>query len=133
MDKIRAISLYGGPACGKSTIMSKLFADLKIQGHSVELSPEVIKPFTYMDYKIQGYDQMYIHALQMRQADIYLRGCDFIVTDCSPTVNLFYAYDYKYPYADGLKEIVKVYDKQYPSLHIFIDAPRVREHSNEEN
>ena len=43
MKETLVINLFGGPGCGKSTTMARLFADLKARGYNVEMVSEFAK------------------------------------------------------------------------------------------
>lgn len=47
MKNALVVNLFGGPGCGKSTTMARLFADLKTRGLNVEMVSEFAKDLVY--------------------------------------------------------------------------------------
>ena len=124
---MRRICFYGGPGSGKSTIAAGLFSHLKRLGHNVELVPEYIKTWAYLNTPAKSFDQLYVLAKQLRQEDILLRsGVDYIISD-SP-LGLQLAYMKKHKLADLYDElfsIAKKFDIQFPSLNIWLDRKNI--------
>ena len=64
MNKTLVINLFGGPGCGKSTTMARLFADLKTMGYNVEMVSEFAKDLVYEMRQETMKDELYIFAKQ---------------------------------------------------------------------
>ncbi len=75
------INLFGGPGCGKSTTMARLFADLKSRGLNVEMVSEFAKDLVYEQRHETMKDEMYIFAKQHHRIFRVNNKVDVIITD----------------------------------------------------
>lgn len=122
MSEIRRINLYGGPGCGKSTMMASVFSRMKRDNMNVEPIMEYIKFWTFIDRKPGGFDQIYTLAKQIHHEDTRLRnGVDLVISESPVLLSAFYAYHYNQPGWDNLLDYALVYEMAYPALHIFLD------------
>lgn len=126
--KIRRVSFFSGPGTGKTTTSSDVFARLKnriIHNNldiQIELVQEYIKSWAWEGRKPKGYDQFYVCAKQLRREEIPLRnGVDLVVTDSPLLLQCAYARKYNCPYWQNLVAITEHFEKEYPSLNIFLD------------
>lgn len=126
--KIRRINLYAGPGVGKSTTSCDVFAKLKnivIHKHmnvQIELVQEYIKGWAWEKREPKGFDQVYVCAKQMRREEIPLRnGVDAIITDSPLLLQCCYAKKYNVPCWNHLVQVTETFEKEYPSLHIFLE------------
>lgn len=116
------ICFYGGPGCGKSTMASRIFADLKIRNYSIELVHEYIKKWAYMKRVPKSFDQVYIFAQQLHSEDlIFQSGVEHIVTDSPLFMQPFYSKTYNFDFWDNLMLIARKYEEKQPSLNIFLE------------
>ena len=60
MNNTLVINLFGGPGCGKSTTMARIFADLKIQGYNAEMVSEFAKDLVYEQRQETMKDELYL-------------------------------------------------------------------------
>lgn len=125
---VRRINFYAGPGCGKSTTACDVFAKLKNKviheklDIQIELVQEYVKSWAWEGIKPKGFDQFYICAQQMRREEIPLRnGVDIIVTDSPLLMQCAYARKYLSPYWEHLVGIAEEFEKQYKSLHVFLE------------
>lgn len=115
------ICLFGGPGCGKSTLASKIFAELKIKGISIELISEYIKTYAYSGIKPISFDQCYVFSKQLHAEDLVLRnGVKHLVTDSPILMQVSYAKRNEFLCWNQLLEISKHFESVYPSLNIFL-------------
>ena len=127
MDRIRRISLFGGPGCGKSSTKSFLVNQLKKHGINVSEVDEWVKEWAYMKVDISGFDQLFVFANQLRKEELKLKnGEDFIVTDSPVFLPVYYSTKYGFDDWKNLAEISKSFDRQYPSLNIFLNRDGVK-------
>lgn len=56
------INLWGGPGCGKSTTMARIFSELKVKGYNVEMVSEFAKDLVYEKRDETMKDELYIFA-----------------------------------------------------------------------
>ena len=81
MTNALVINLFGGPGCGKSTTMARLFADLKTRGYNVEMVSEFAKDLVYEQRQETMKDELYIFAKQHHRLFRVCDKVDIIVTD----------------------------------------------------
>ena len=81
MKKALVINLFGGPGCGKSTTMARIFADLKIQGYNAEMVSEFAKDLVYEQRQDTMKDELYIFAKQHHRMFRVNDKVDIIITD----------------------------------------------------
>lgn len=118
---IRRINFFGGPGAGKSTTVPLVFGNMKKMGYSVELILEYIKQWAFEKRKIQGFDQLYIYAKQLRLEERVLReNVDLIITDSPLWLQCYYSSKYNFKAYNQLFELNQLFDKEYPSLNFFL-------------
>lgn len=118
---IRRICLHAGPGCGKSTLAAKIFSELKIKGHNVELASEYVKTWAYEGKKPTSYDQLYVFAKQLHNEDLILRHCDLLVTDSPLFMNNTYAQFYDCRFTPHMIKLSQEFDHDFPSLNLLIE------------
>lgn len=119
------INLYGGPGSGKSTTAAWIFSQMKLRGYSVELVSEYVKAWAISKREVVGFDQLYLMGKQCNYEYRFLsNGIKNIVTDSPLLLSACYTRAY-YPkldvVADHMEGIIKEYDRQEPSLNIFLE------------
>ena len=121
-NKIRRINLFAGPGAGKSTSSAWLFSQMKMDGFSIEDCKEYVKNWTYLKIPPTGFDQVYILGKQLRREDLVLKnGVELIVTDSPIFLSACYAMKYKAPASKQILEIVFEFEKEYPSVNIYLE------------
>lgn len=75
------INFFGGPGCGKSTMASRLFSELKSKGVKCEYVTEYAKDVTYAEDWKKLSDQLYITSKQNRKMNTVYDKVDVIITD----------------------------------------------------
>jgi hypothetical protein len=119
--RIRRICFYGGPGSGKSSTAAWVFSELKRLGYNVEMSPEVIKPWTFIGRYPKSLDQLFLFATQVHQTDNALDGkVDLVVEDCPILANLYYAKQIDFPGFDNLLSWSSIFEEIYPALNVFL-------------
>lgn len=120
-SKIRRICLFSGPGAGKSTLAALVFGQLKLLGYSVELISEYIKQWAYEKRKLDGFDQLYIYAKQLRLEERVLReNVDLIISDSPLLLQCYYSSKYNFKAYSQLFELSQLFDKEYPPLNLFL-------------
>lgn len=113
------INLWGGPGCGKSTTMAKIFSELKIKGYNVEMVSEFAKDLVYENRMDTMKDELYIFAKQNHRLFRVKDKVDIIVTD--RPLPLTCVYDKVYGKNDkSLHELVRNTFKEYNNINIFL-------------
>jgi hypothetical protein len=116
------ISLFGGPGLGKSTLAAKIFSELKIKGHDIELVSEYIKNWAYDGRKPKGFDQLYVFAKQIHAEDVLIQsGVKHLVTDSPIMMQVAYAMKYNFSSWAELLTIAQTFETINPSINIFLD------------
>ncbi len=131
--KTLIVNLYGGPGCGKSTIMSGLFEELKWKGIDCEMAHEYAKEQVWEKSFSTLDDQIYVFANQLHKVNRVDGQVDVIISDSPILLSLIYD-------KSGLKEfhdLVIAVDKGHTSLNIFLKRmkkynPRGRIQNKEE-
>lgn len=124
---IRRVNILAGPGAGKSTLCAKLYAELKSQGHSVELATEYVKGWAYLKRDIRPFDQFYLLNKQLQKEYVPLQaGVDLVVSDSPLFLPYCYAtLDFEPKVADLIAGMVDLFDEQYPSLYLFLERSTV--------
>lgn len=90
-SKPLVVNFYGGPSCGKSTMASRLFSELKAMEIKCEYVTEYAKEVTYAEDWNKLSDQLYITAKQNRKMNTVAGKVDVIITDCPILLGRHYA------------------------------------------
>jgi predicted ATPase len=118
---IRRIGLYGGPGCGKTTLAHWLVSQMKEAHLTVEYVHEYIKPWAYQGRVPKGWDQKTVFDRQMEEELKWLTiGVDHIVTDSPLLLQVAYMKRDRLKYHDPCLALAKLYDRDHPSLNIFL-------------
>jgi hypothetical protein len=135
------INLIGSPGVGKSVIAAMLFAELKMLGHTVEYVPEYVKSLVWKGDLETIKNQYYVSAQQYKLLKAVNNKVDYIVTDGSLFLGLYY----NRHWPDNVSDIektdtrIKEYLSEFENIYIFLkrgDFPYEREgriHTEEES
>lgn len=116
---IRRINFFGGACCGKSTIASYIFSQLKMNGISTGFAPEYVKEWSYLNRMGSGYDQLLIFANQLHNEELPLKSGESIIVSESPLLlACCYAKMLKCPVYKELIKMAERFEQDYPSLNI---------------
>ena len=114
------VNLWGGPGCGKSTTMARLFSELKVQGYNVEMVSEFAKDLVYENRIDTMKDELYIFAKQNHRLFRVKDKVDIIITD--RPLPLTCVYDEVYGRNDkSLHELVRNTFNEYKNINIFLE------------
>jgi nicotinamide riboside kinase len=111
------INLFGGPGTGKSTLMAKLFAELKERGYEVEMSHEYVKDLVWEESYKKIENQLYIFGKQHNRTYRLLKKINIIITD-SPLLNSIVYYSGVNPH---FKDMVMFEYKAMNNIGIYIE------------
>lgn len=113
------INLWGGPGCGKSTTMAKIFSELNIKGYNVEMVSEFAKDLVYEKRNETMKDELYIFAKQNHRLFRVKDKVDVIVTD--RPLPLTCVYDKVYGKNDkNLHTLVRRTFQEYDNINILL-------------
>lgn len=114
------INLWGGPGCGKSTTMARIFSELKVKGYNVEMISEFAKDLVYEKRDETMKDELYIFAKQNHRLFRVKDKVDIIVTD--RPLPLTCVYDEVYGKNDrSLRELVRKTFREYDNINILLE------------
>lgn len=118
------INLFAGPGAGKSTLASWLFAELKLQGYSIELVSEYVKSWAIAKRQIHPFDQVFLMGKQLQlEYQFITNGVQHIVTDSPVFLAPIYARIYNPDLLDvsnQMESIVCEYERRHPAINIFL-------------
>lgn len=118
------ICLHGGPGTGKSSLAAWLVGELKFRGLPVELVDEYVKAWAWQKIPVQGFDQLYLFAKQLRREEILLRNGQSIITDSPLLIILAYSQKYSPELVEPLRQIAWQFERKYRSLNFYLTRPR---------
>ena len=81
MKNTLIINLFGGAGIGKSTLMARIFAELKVQAYDCEMVTEFAKDLVWEKRNETFKDELYIFAKQNHRLFRVNGKVDIIVTD----------------------------------------------------
>jgi hypothetical protein len=121
------INLFGGPATGKSTAASELFARLKKKNCNIELTQEFPKVLAWDGNMESIRDQFYVTANQHRNISRLYGKVDYIIVDSPILLGLVYKNLYdsfsSYPsefYDESYDNFIISLFKKYKSVNIYL-------------
>jgi deoxyadenosine/deoxycytidine kinase len=123
------INIFGGPGAGKSTNAARLFYEMKVAGHMVELVTEVAKDFVWEERNKTMEIQPYVTIKQYRNLYRMKDKVDYVVTDAPLMMGILYARKYAPDLPDSYDNLV--YDLQHEFLSPSINVMLTREHDYE--
>ena len=128
MKQTKIINLFGGPGCGKSTIASGIFYELKKKHFSVDIPYEFPKEVFWEQNLSQISDQLFILANQHRGIVRAYGKVDFIILDSPILLSPVYRDNYSndYPanlYDENFDEFVLKLFKKYNNINFFLNRP----------
>ena len=123
MNKTLVINLFGGPGCGKSTTMARLFADLKTMGYNVEMVSEFAKDLVYEMRQETMKDELYIFAKQHHRLFRVVDKVDIIITDRPLLLTNIYVKLYlpQDDYSADLTRLVRTTFNTFNNLNIMLN------------
>ena len=81
MKNTLIVNLFGGAGIGKSTLMARIFSELKVQGYDCEMVTEFAKDLVWEKRNETFKDELYIFAKQNHRLFRVNDKVDIIVTD----------------------------------------------------
>ena len=118
MTNTLVINLFGGPGCGKSTTMARLFADLKARGYNVEMVSEFAKDLVYEQRQETMKDELYIFAKQHHRLFRVNDKVDVIITDRPLLLTNIYARLYL-PDDEYRKDLIRLVRTTFQTFNNF--------------
>ena len=103
------INILGAPSTGKSSLSSKLLAELKELECEAEYSPEYVKGWVWEGKKIGPFDQFYIFGKETHNQSMLFDKVDYVISDSPVMLTAFY--HYYYDGRDTLKDVCKEFYK----------------------
>ncbi len=128
MKDIRRINLFGAANAGKSANAGFIYSALKAKHYNIELVREVIKKVIYRKSMITPWDQISFFGRQFEEEMDCLEkgGVQYIVTDGPLLLISIYAKINKMPGWKHLFELEKQYEKEFPSINIFMNRKGIK-------
>ena len=128
MKEALVINLFGGPGCGKSTTMARLFADLKTRGYNVEMVSEFAKDLVYEQRQETMKDELYIFAKQHHRLFRVIDKVDIVITDRPILLTNIYASLYlpDDDFRSDLKRLVRTTFNNFNNLNIMLNREGIK-------
>jgi AAA domain len=117
---MKVVNLIAGPAAGKSTLASTLFAYAKRMGSNIELVTEYAKDMVWEARSNILDDQLYILAKQNRRLHRLREHVDWVITDSPLLLGMHYALP---GYFKGFHELALDVFRSYDNINLFIERP----------
>lgn len=120
---IMRICLFSGPGCGKSTLATWLFSQIKMQRPTikVELVSEYIKDWAWDKRVPKSWDQFYVFAKQLNREDKVLRHDVHVITDSPLLMQLGYIERGGSVFAEECLSACRKFEEKYPSVNILLE------------
>jgi len=118
--KTLLINMFGGPGCGKSTLASGVFEELKIKGLDCELITEYAKFAVWEDNKTALGNQLYVTAKQLHREYVVLGKVDIAITDSPILLGIMYLKEKNEKKRQAYKTLLLETFKERWSLNFFI-------------
>jgi hypothetical protein len=84
------VNFFGGPGCGKSTLMAASFADFKWLDKNVEMAPEFAKQLCWEERTKTVKNQHYVLCKQHQCIARLIDNVDIIITDGPLLLSMYY-------------------------------------------
>lgn len=121
----RRINFIGGPGCGKTTLASRIFSELKLRNVTAGLVFEAAKEYAIQAIPIKQWDQVFLLGEQIKRETRFLdNGYAVILTDSPLSLNYTYSKQWFGKDAlalEGIKHLIWKYEEEYPSINFFLD------------
>lgn len=119
-------NLFGGPGAGKSTSAAALYAEMKMQGYSVEYVNEYAKQMVYEDkghWLVKAADfQVMLTAQQLHRMWILREHVDYVIMDSPLILPVLYVDPDWTCYNEFTTFIIKLF-KSYNNINFFLNRP----------
>ena len=117
---MKVINLIAGPGAAKSTLGAGLFHHAKRTGYNVEFVSEYAKDMVWEQRANVLDDQLYILSKQRRRLDRLRESVDYVITDTSLFLCMFYARnDYFKSFFPLVKEVFDSFD----NFNVWVQRP----------
>jgi len=115
---MKVINLYGGPCCGKSTVMAGLFWLMRCKGYNVEMAPEYIKEAVFERHDYMFKHQQLVFAQQLNKLEaLESYGVDYAITDSPLLLSCVYG---KNNSSEFNSHILQCY-KHFDNINVILD------------
>lgn len=108
------VNLFGGSCIGKSTLMAKIFAELKTKGYDCEMATEFIKDMIWENNNKAIQDDIYTFANQNYKIKRLIGEVDIVITDSPILLKVAYSNDI------NLQKLVISEFKKYNNLNFLL-------------
>lgn len=108
------VNLFGGSCIGKSTLMAKIFAELKTKGYDCEMATEFIKDMMWENNNKAIQDDIYTFANQNYKIKRLIGEVDIVITDSPILLKVAYSNDI------NLQKLVISEFKKYNNLNFLL-------------
>jgi hypothetical protein len=113
----RYINFWAGPGTGKSSCAADLFAEMKWDGHNVELIDEYAKQMTWERHHNILEDQLYVSAKQNRKLERLQGQVDWVITDSPLLMCLPYI---PADYCSSFRPLIREMFNRYDNINYFL-------------
>lgn len=112
------INLFGGPGSGKSSVMAKVFFELKKKNINVEMAPEFAKDLLWEERFKTMENQIYIFGKQFHRIKRIYDKVDVVITDSPLLFSVVYKRDWL---SDTFDRLVLEIHESFSNVNYFVN------------
>lgn len=118
--KTLVVNVFGGPGCGKSTMMASIFAELKWRGIDCEMATEYAKDKVWEGSHAVLNDQFYVSGKQFHKLFRLQGNVDVVITDSPILLGLYYGKNEP----PEFKDIIMSKHKSFTNFNVLLERKK---------
>lgn len=120
MKNTLVVNVFGGPGCGKSTMMASIFAELKWRGVDCEMATEYAKDKVWEGSHSVLNDQFYVSGKQFHKLFRLQGNVDVVITDSPILLGLYYGKNEP----DEFRDIIISKHKSFNNFNVLLERKK---------